>query len=980
MKGILTRNLANFAFGLALLIVLILSGLIYNNLRDLLENNQKVSQTVVVLQRLDETLALLTDAETASRGYVITGEDRFLEPYNAALSSSNSIQQRLQELRQLTGDNPNQQARLDLLDSLAAQKLAFIQQIIDLRKREGFEAAQKAVSTESGKRIMDDIRRVIADMKDEERGLLQQRSEASAGSSQRTTLAMTIGVALSMFLLLGAFIIINRQMDALRRAEEALQQLNNELEQRVEQRTAALAASERDFRDLADNALIGIYRSTVKGEIKYANQTLARMMGFDSPEDLIREGALMRHRDPADRQAIIQKLQRDGKVESYELVVLNKSGEPRNVLLSARIDGDQLTSTILDITERKRAEEKLNRLLDLLNLTARMARVGGWELDVESQTLTWSDEVYRIHEVDPSVKPNVTEAINFYAPESRPLISAAVQAGIESGTPWDLELELITAKGRRIWVRALGMAERKNGKTVRLFGAFQDITERKQAENQLRESNERFKRLVSQLNDVVWYANADGSAVLDVNQAFEKIYGISAKALSANPNLWIEVVHPDDRKIAQASAEELFKNGRAEAEYRIIRPDGTVRWLLDRKSLLYDETGKPVQMGGIATDITEQKKAEEEIQRQLQHLRALREIDLAIMGTTDVYLSLQTVLEHVLSELRVDAADFLVLNPYTQTLEYVAGRGFRKKGGSWLNLKLGQGMVGRAALEQKAVHISHLANAGNDFGRQSMVADEGFVAYYAVPLTSRGNLNGVLEIFHRQPLEFDSYSMDLLYSLAGQASIAIDNNRLFHRLLRSNQDLMLAYDTTIEGWSHALDLRDKETEGHTQRVTELTMRLAQAAGIAEGELAHIRRGALLHDIGKMGVPDYILLKPGKLTDEEWVEMRKHPVFAYELLSPIAYLKPALDIPYCHHEKWDGSGYPRGLKGEQIPLAARLFAIVDVWDALRSDRPYRQSWSKEKVIEHIKSLSGTHFDPKAVELFLDMMSADEKHAG
>jgi len=222
--------------------------------------------------------------------------------------------------------------------------------------------------------------------------------------------------------------------------------------------------------------------------------------------------------------------------------------------------------------------------------------------------------------------------------------------------------------------------------------------------------------------------------------------------------------------------------------------------------------------------------------------------------------------------------------------------------------------------------------------------------------------------------------MDLLYSLAGQASIAIDNNRLFHRLLRSNQDLMLAYDTTIEGWSHALDLRDKETEGHTQRVTELTMRLAQAAGIAEAELVHVRRGALLHDIGKMGVPDHILLKPGKLTDEEWVAMRKHPVFAYELLSPIAYLKPALDIPYCHHEKWDGSGYPRGLKGEQIPLAARLFAIVDVWDALRSDRPYRQSWSKEKVIEHIKSLSGTHFDPKAVELFLDMMSADEKHAG
>jgi putative nucleotidyltransferase with HDIG domain len=385
-------------------------------------------------------------------------------------------------------------------------------------------------------------------------------------------------------------------------------------------------------------------------------------------------------------------------------------------------------------------------------------------------------------------------------------------------------------------------------------------------------------------------------------------------------------------------------------------------------------------MGSIATDITAQKKAKEEIQRQVQHLRALRGIDLAIMGTTDVYLPLQTVLEHVIAELHVDAADFLVLNPYTQTLEYVAGRGFRKKNGDRLNLKLGQGIVGRAALEQKAVHIPNLANAGNDFGRQSIVADEGFVGYYAIPLTSRGNLNGVLEIFHRQPLEFDSYSMDLLYSLAGQASIAIDNNRLFHRLLRSNQDLLLAYDATIEGWSRALDLRDKETEGHTQRVTELTLKLARAAGMTEEELVHVRRGALLHDIGKMGVPDHILLKPGKLTDEEWVEMRKHPVFAYELLSPIAYLRPALDIPYCHHEKWDGTGYPRGLKGEQIPLAARLFAVADVWDALRSDRPYRQSWPKEKVIEHIKSLSGTHLDPKSVELFLSMMHEPEENAG
>ena len=189
---------------------------------------------------------------------------------------------------------------------------------------------------------------------------------------------------------------------------------------------------------------------------------------------------------------------------------------------------------------------------------------------------------------------------------------------------------------------------------------------------------------------------------------------------------------------------------------------------------------------------------------------------------------------------------------------------------------------------------------------------------------------------------------------------------------RANDELSQAYDSTIEGWSHALDLRDKETEGHTQRVTKMTLELARAMGLNDNELVHFRRGALLHDIGKMGVPDGILLKPGVLTEDEWKIMRQHPQLAYEMLAPIMYLKLALDIPYCHHEKWDGTGYPRGLKGEQIPLAARIFAIADVYDALTSDRPYRVAWSKEKTLGHIRSLAGSHFDPQVVEVFLHFM--------
>jgi putative nucleotidyltransferase with HDIG domain len=167
-------------------------------------------------------------------------------------------------------------------------------------------------------------------------------------------------------------------------------------------------------------------------------------------------------------------------------------------------------------------------------------------------------------------------------------------------------------------------------------------------------------------------------------------------------------------------------------------------------------------------------------------------------------------------------------------------------------------------------------------------------------------------------------------------------------------------------------LRDKETEGHTQRVTELTIQIAKQMGIIDENIIHIRRGALLHDIGKMGIPDKILLKPGPLNEDEWKIMKNHSTLAYNLLYPISYLRPALDVPFFHHEKYDGSGYPNGLKGEQIPIAARIFAIVDVWDALTSDRPYRSAWSTKKALTYIKEQSGSHFDPQVVEIFLGLI--------
>ena len=185
-------------------------------------------------------------------------------------------------------------------------------------------------------------------------------------------------------------------------------------------------------------------------------------------------------------------------------------------------------------------------------------------------------------------------------------------------------------------------------------------------------------------------------------------------------------------------------------------------------------------------------------------------------------------------------------------------------------------------------------------------------------------------------------------------------------------ELATAYEATLEGWARALELRDRETEGHSRRVTDMTERLARAMGVGEADLVHIRRGCLLHDIGKMGIPDAILFKATALTPEEQAIMRQHPAYARALLAPIDYLKPALDIPYCHHERWDGAGYPQGLKGEAIPLAARIFAVVDVWDALCSGRRYRSAWPLRQVLDHLSAHAGTHFDPAVVKAFVEMV--------
>lgn len=376
-----------------------------------------------------------------------------------------------------------------------------------------------------------------------------------------------------------------------------------------------------------------------------------------------------------------------------------------------------------------------------------------------------------------------------------------------------------------------------------------------------------------------------------------------------------------------------------------------------------------ILLGSHAAVAIENARLFSDVQQRTQRLTTLREIDTAIIASLDIGTTLKVFLEQVSNSLKVDAANVLLLNPETDMLEYAAGRGFQSGALRQTHFRLGEGHAGRAALEGRTVSIPDLSIDAGPLASSPHLAGEAFIAYFAVPLITKGRSIGVLELFHRKTLKPERDWLDFLETLAKQAAIAIENAKLFADSQRSQAELSLAYDSTLEGWAKALELRDEETEGHTQRVTETTVQLASEFGFDSEALIHVRRGALLHDIGKIGIPDSLLRKPGPLTDAEWQIMHKHPTYAYELLSPITYLQPALDIPHCHHEKWDGTGYPRGLKAEQIPLAARLFTVVDVWDALRSDRPYRKAWAGKRVLEYLREQSGKHFDPQVLEIFL-----------
>ncbi|HSK86923.1 MAG TPA: PAS domain S-box protein, partial [Anaerolineales bacterium] len=766
------------------------------------------------------------------------------------------------------------------------------------------------------------------------------------------------------------------------RGEELLLMMFSDITER-KQTEAALVASEKRFRTWIEHSLDIITVLDASGVIQYVSPSTKRLLGYRPEELLGKNGFDFVH--PEDQEkimvALAENIQDPNASVFAEFRFRHKDGSwcfLEGIGRAYMDEHDEVVGLIhsRDITERRQAEAAVAAMQKRFQALIENAPDGIALLGTDGKLRQVTPSIQQILGYTLEEAEGQEPALLTHPDDLPALLELLNQLIQHSGKMARAQYRFKHKDGSWRWLESTVSNLLTEPSVQAIVFNYRDVTEQKAANEALKEK-ERLLSEAQHIGHIGSWSYDIASDTMRFSDEMYRLFDILPEEFQHTREQLLALVYPSDRPMAARWFEDIREATQSrDLSFRLLYKNGELHYLHCTGAVEFNSAANPSRFIGTAQDVTERRVAEIQISQQLKRLTALSEIDRAIISSFDQGYTLSMILSHMISQLQVDAVDILLLDAERNVLTYTAGQGFRTKMMESIHVRVGESHSGRAAKERRMIRIPDLSETTNLEEFNTFMMAEGFVSYIAVPLIVKGTVKGVLEVYQRSMLQPYQDWLDFFNTLAGQTAIAIENTSLFENLRATNQELVQAYDATIEGWSRAMDLRDRETEGHTQRVTKLTLELARAMGIEEARLLHIRRGALLHDIGKLGVPDQVLFKPGELTVEEREMIEKHVDFAYEMLAPIPYLKAALNIPYFHHEKWDGTGYPLGLRGEQIPLEARIFALVDVWDALLSDRPYRKAWTRQETIEYIRAYTGTHFDPRVVDHFLAMINKTE----
>jgi PAS domain S-box-containing protein len=805
----------------------------------------------------------------------------------------------------------------------------------------------------------------------------------------------------------------------------------------------ALQESEERYRTMVENIPIAIYRNTPgpSGQYLMVNPAMVSMFGFESEEQLLQTPVADLYIDPERRNVFSERLLQRGSLVGEEILMKRRNGEPLWGSVTAQVIRDETTGEVAyfdcamkDITESRLAEEALRESEEKYRNVVERANDG--IVIIQDDVIKFCNNSLAKLWGGPVDEILGTPFINYIAPVAQAKSAEYYRRRIAGErVPTIYETLLARKDGGLVDAELNAGIIMYEGKPADLV-VLRDISERKQAEEEIRRLNQDLGRRAEQLA-LLYEAGLTLNRTLDLHEQMESLATIAMQALRADHGGYFRYDAADrhvhyEFGVGRGSEIESLRS----LEARVGEERGLIGWVAEKRQPLYLQNVKsdprwvvtdpelnsalwvPIEredeLLGLLSVASIRKNAFTEADQQLLVLLANQvavsmvnarlyeaAIEAAERRTTLHWLSQEIVgrsehrhgaeygnadleAERIYNAIYQAACKLMpveafviavMYDPSSDTIEvpFCIDQGERFPGGP---IDRVTGLSGKVVNSGKMIYIKDLEKeeenlSGLHFGQPLSVH-----SVLAVPMRVGDRVLGMLSAQSYKISAYTDEDARLLEILAAYAAIALENAHMFARMRTSNIELANAYEATIEGWSRALEMRDKETKGHSERVSRIALRLGRELGLSGEAMEQLRRGVLLHDIGKMAVPDYILLKPGPLSEDEWRVMRQHPTFAHQMISGIPFLAPALDVPYCHHENWDGTGYPRNLRGEDIPLRARIFALVDVWDALTSDRPYRPAWKPDAARSYIAAQSGIRFDPKLANVFLKLLDTGE----